>query len=237
MNHHQHREVPRLQEPLQQLSQLPPKNPYYEEDKPVIPHEDTRPKMVKDVPGILVPRFNTLYDSAGSTQGWRYMADAFVHGSIATSVNSTVTTPVQLANSPNWKLQQWPGAVQLFLVVRFFGIVPGTVPTANAGMECLFIDNFGNTIPLGEVLSQTGGNLGQDVILPTALTDPGNPTLGTLSVTLANVASANSTYLWSMGFSAGYMLPSRYGYEVLEEHEYYQIENKFHKKEKHHGHS
>lgn len=219
---------------LKQLSVLPPKNPY--EDVPTEPMHaiDVRPKMIKPLEKIITPRYNTLYDSLGSTQGWKYMADGLARGTITTTVNATVTVPVTLSAIPNWKLTQWPGAVQMYLAIRFFGIVPTALPTANAGMEVLFIDQFGNLAPLGELLSQAGGNSNYDTILPSPITDPGSTQVGTLSIGLVNVPSSSGTYLWSIGFSALYLLPARYGYEVLTEHEYADAQYEL-KKEKGHA--
>ncbi len=233
------RETPRIAgATIKQQSELPPKNAYAEELKGhETPHIDPRPKMHKPLDGILVPRFNTLYDSIRSTQGWRYMADASAFGAITTAAGASTSVPVNLTNNPNWKLEQWPGAVQVYLAIRFFGIAPQAVPTANGGMECIFTDQFGNVAPLGEYLSQSGGNSNYDVILPTSITDPGNQTVGTLTVNQANVASSGGTFNWSIGFCAVYMLPSRYGYEIIEDVEYEQIDNKVHQKGKKHGHS
>lgn len=225
------REPPRLREPLKQLSQLPPPNPYQKEvDTTPLAPVDTRPRLVKPIEHVLVPKFNQLYDSLRSTQGWRYMADGLASGTISTTVNTTVTTPVNLSKSPNWRLEQWPGGVQVYLAVRFFGIAPQTIPTANAGIEVLFIDQFGNIAPLGEFLGATGGNSSYDTILPTPITDPGNTNVGTLSVSLANVATSNAVYNWSIGFSAVYLLPARYGYEMIEDQEWTDTQHK----DKHH---
>lgn len=176
----------------------------------------------------LVPKLNTLYDTLRTPNAWRYMADAFAHGTIATTVNSTVSANVTLQKTPLIRLSQWPNAVSAHLVVRFFGIVPQGLPTTQAGMECIFYDNAGNGVPLGELLSQAGGNSVYDHVLPTPFTDSQSsgspvgqepagaegPTVGTLQVTLPNVATSNGTYFFSMSFSIAYLLPSSYAYEL-----------------------
>lgn len=175
----------------------------------------------------LVPKLNILYDTLRTPNAWRYMADAFAHGTIATTVNATVTANVTLQKTPLIRLSQWPNAVSAHLVVRFFGIVPQGLPTTNAGMECIFFDNAGNGIPLGELLSQSGGNSVYDHVLPTPFTDSQSsgspslepagaegPTVGTLQVTLPNVATSNGTYFFSMSFSIAYLLPSSHAYEL-----------------------
>lgn len=229
------RQPPRLQVPLKQLSELPPKNPGGEQLTHNPPGVDPRPKMIKAIDQVLVPRFNTLYDSLRTTQGWRYMADGLARGTITTVAGQPVQVPVTLDHDPKWRLEMWPGAVQVFLAIRFFGIVPQALPTVNAGMECIFIDQFGNYAPLGEVLCQSGGNSNYDVILPTPITDPSNQAVGSLVVTQSNIANSNGTHNWSIGFSALYMLPSRYGYEILEDEEYEQIDHHIRRK-KHHDH-
>lgn len=176
----------------------------------------------------LVPKFNTLYDTLRTPNAWRYMADAFAHGTISTTVNATVTANVTLQKIPLIRLSEWPNAISAHLVVRFFGIAPQAVPTTQAGMECIFYDNAGNGIPLGELLSQSGGNSVYDHIIPTPFTDsqssgspvglepagPEGPTVGILQVTLPNVATSNGTYFFSMSFSIAYLLASKYAYEL-----------------------
>lgn len=219
------RQPPRLTMPIRKQSELPPKNVYEQETAhlPVVEPVDHRPKLIKPLEQVLTPRYNQLYDTLRSTQGWKYVSDGLAHGTISTSVNGTVTTPVTLSNVPQWRLEQWPGAVQVYLAIRFFGIVPQSIPTANAGMEILYIDQSGITAPLGEFLAATGGNSSYDTIIPNPVTDPGNTGVGTLSISLANVANSNATYYWSIGFSAIYLLPARYGYERLDQEEYENI--------------
>lgn len=172
--------------------------------------------LVKQKIPLLLPQFNKLYDSLRSADAWRFVSDNYASGTISTSVNSTVQVTVKLANTPLWRLEQWPGAVHLYLMLRFFGIAPQSVPTANAGMECMFIDNSGGTTPLGEFLSQTGGNGLPFALLNAPITDPSNTSVGVLSVALANVASSNGTYNYSFGFSAVYVVPARDGYQIYE---------------------
>lgn len=229
------RNVPRLAEPLKQLSELPPENPYQPKKINYPTEADIRPRFYKPIEHVLVPRYNQLYDSLRSTQGWRYMADAMAKGTITTTPGATALADVTLASNPQFRLEQWPGAVQVFLAIRFFGIVPAAVPTANGGMEVIYIDKSGNQAPLGEYLSQAGGNSNYDVIMPMAITDPGTTALGTLSVTQANVASSGGTFQWSIGFSAIYMLPARYGYEMIEDESYESLDG-HHSKEKKHAH-
>lgn len=178
----------------------------------------------------LVPRLNILYDTLRTPNAWRYMADAFAHGSISTTVNQTVAAPVTLQKQPLLRLSEWPNAISAHLVIRFFGIVPQAIPTSQAGMEVLFTDNAGNTIPLGEFLSQSGGNSVYDHVMTNPLTDTfgssspqlepagaEGPTVGVLTVQLPNVATSNGTYFFSMSFSIAYLLPSVEGYTFTED--------------------
>jgi len=206
----------------------PPPSEYAQEaqDREIPEPEDIRPVLIKQPENVLVPRFNTYYDTTRTKDGWRFLADNSAQGSITTVVNSTVSVLVELLNNPVYRLDQWPGAVQLYLAIRTFGIVPSAVPTANGGMRVTFVDQFGNRLPLLSMLSQTAQNIVVRSILPTPITDVGNVTVGTLEVQLSNVATSDGTYLWNIGFSAVYLLPSRYGYEMLSSEQWSGGENK-----------
>lgn len=175
----------------------------------------------------LVPKFNILYDSLRTPNAWRYMADAAAKGTITTVQNGTAQVPVTLLKQPLLRLSQWPNAVQVHLVIRFFGLVPQGIPTGNGTNEVFFFDNAGIPVPLGEFLAQSGGNSVYDHILPTPVTDSlssgspatattGNegPSVGFLSVFASNTAGISQVYNWSMSFSLAYLLPSSYAYEL-----------------------
>lgn len=199
----------------------------------------------------LFPKLNILYDTLRTPNGWRYMADAAARGTITTVVNATATTPVVLIKQPLIRVNQWPNAVQVHLVVRFFGIAPQVVPTANAGLEAIFYDNFGNIVPLGEFLSQTSFGSVYDHILPTPVTDSlssgspqlepaGNegPIVGQLSVFNSNLASSSGTFNWSMSFSLAYLLPSAAAYELRPEQPSQPVEeDRLHLSERGHNHA
>ncbi len=178
----------------------------------------------------LVPRLNSLYDSLRTPQAWRYMADAAAKGTLTTVLASTVSSNVVLLTPPNLRMEQWPNGVQVHLVIRFFGIMPQNNPSVQAGMECIFFDNGGNAVPLGEFLSQSGGNSIYDHIMPTPITDtggsssasgaqPNGPQVGILQVTVpSNTSGATQVYSWSMSFSFAYLLPSIQAYDLREEY-------------------
>jgi len=199
----------------------------------------------------LFPKLNILYDTLRTPNGWRYMADAAAKGTITTTVNAIVQVPVVLLKQPLLRLSQWPNAVQVHLVVRFFGMAPQTVPTANAGLEAIFYDNFGNIVPLGEFLSQTAFGSVYDHILPTPVTDSlssgspsqepaGNegPQVGYLAVFNSNLASSSGTFNWSMSFSLAYLLPSAAAYELRPEQPSQPVEeDRLHLSERGHNHA
>lgn len=187
----------------------------------VHPHPSSgHPHMMKpDVP-ILVPNYNKLYDSFRSTQGWRYAADGEAEGTVTTVAGSAVLSAVALnlpanTQSPNWRLEQWPGGVQLFLVVRYFSMGPQTATFATQGaINVVFLDQFGNLAPLGIAPNNGFFQNGNTAVLPGPITDSGQQkNLGNLSFTL-NSGATVGTYAWQLGFSVAYLLPAMKGYEV-----------------------
>lgn len=98
-------------------------NPWREEaDNPQA--VDTRLHMLKEDRPILTPRYNTIYDTMRSNQAWRYTSDNFATGSLSVNPGATTITPVTLAQKINTRISQWPGAIQMFLYLRSFSIVP-----------------------------------------------------------------------------------------------------------------
>ena len=163
---------------------------------------------------LLVPTFNELYDSLRTTKAWRYLSDNYASGTIATTAGSAVLTAVSLGTTAKqYRLSQWPDGIQVYLAIRFFGIAPQVVPATVGNIECLFIDNSGNTTPLGEFMSNSGGNLHPTAIIPKSITDPGETSVGKLSVQLSS-SSSTATYNWSFGFSYVYLLPAEKGFKI-----------------------
>jgi hypothetical protein len=106
---------------------IPPPEPKEEVKEQLIhpvPHQDTRPHMVRPAKEIHEPHFNELYDSLRTKQAWRYAADLSVHGSVTSNIGSVVSTAITLPQAPNFLLKQWPMGTQLYLVIRSFGIAP-----------------------------------------------------------------------------------------------------------------
>jgi hypothetical protein len=172
----------------------------------------------QDIP-ILIPRYNVLYDSFRTKQGWRYAADYYANGTVTTVAGSAVLVDVDLTlptntQSPNWRLEQWPGGTQVFLCIRFFSVGPQTASLATAGeIDVLFYDDFGNIAPLGVVPNNGFYNNNNDTIMPTPLTDSGAANVGVLSFTL-NSGATVGTYSWQMAFAAAYMLPAMKAYDL-----------------------
>lgn len=176
--------------------------------------QDTRLHQVKPNHPITAPVYNELYDSLRTTRAWRYMADAFANGTITPTAGSTVTAKIT-ATVPGGilRLSQWPDGVQAYFVVHSFGIAPQAAPVTGGALEVLLIDPGGYTIPIGDFWSATGGNSGQDIILPNPITDPGKLDLGLLSIQLQPGGASAVTYNWSMGLGIVYLLPNIKGYK------------------------
>lgn len=170
--------------------------------------------MVKTDNPILVPRYNVLYDSFSSKQAWNMTADGYVNGSLTTVANSTVSAAVALSSDPKWRLEQWPGGVQLYPVLRWFSVccITATLVT-EGGIRATFTDTAGNVIPLGCFRSLENVNIIHTTILPTSITDPGRQTLGTIDFFLSSGATV-ADYMWQLGFSAAYLLPAMKGYDI-----------------------
>lgn len=176
---------------------------------------DTRPHAQKQNKPITVPLYSELYDSFGTVRGWRYIADAFAHGTITPTAGATALTNVTLTLPKPLRLSQWPDGVQAYLCIHSFGIAPQAAPATGGAIELLYIDQSGYTAPLGNFQSSAGGNSGQDILIPSPLTDPGqnNLTIGQLSIQLQPGAGSPVTYNWSMGLGIAYLLPNIKGYK------------------------
>lgn len=167
---------------------------------------------------FMLPALNELYDTLGSTKAWRYSNDAYAVGTITTVANNTVTVPVQLVVNAPWKQNIWPGAVQIYPVLHFFSICPqGAIATAGA-ITALYIDNSGITVPLGAFVSSGSYTNTNDVLIPSAITDTGQTTLGLLQITLTGTTPSVGTYSWQLAIGAAYLLPAKKGYSLQEVH-------------------
>lgn len=193
---------------------LDTQEPYDEQLREAWHKHDTRPVAMKQRAPILLPRLNLLYGTGRSEGDWRYFVDNYALGTLTTSANATVTTAIKLTNPPNWRLEQWPEAVHLYLCIRKFSLAAQSAITTVGAVDCQFNDQFGNIIPLGDFVSSANINEDINVIIPTPITDPGNTAVGNLLVALNGTTPTTSVYNYQMGFSAVYLLPSLEGYNV-----------------------
>lgn len=196
-------------------------------EKLVTPHDVTHEHILvahKAIPHrAREPRYNKLYGSNGVEGAWRYIIDFQVNGSTFLSSSAQTNIPIKLTSAPNWKLQQWPGAVQLFLCIRMVSIAGETFPATITNFGLFFTDAVGgNTIPLGEINTTNGTTSFFDLLIPTPITDPSNLNLGTLYTSVAG--NIGTTYDWQMAFSGAYLLPELNPYDnqiVEEEHHHH----------------
>lgn len=183
--------------------------------------QDQRPLQVKHPQLIRHVDFNRMYGTQQTVDGWRYVVDNFAKGTLTTSAGATVSTTITFALTPTWRLEQFPGATQLFFCIRQFALTaqaPGTLTTVGA-LDIVFQDTVGGQqIPLGDVASNVSLNLDLDRLIPTPITDPSNPTVGNLLVGLT-AAATTGTYNWQLSFSGAYLLPNLRGYSREERYE------------------
>lgn len=211
-----HKGIPFIPKPMRK------EKPVVEELVDETPHplqKVERPAMYKqDIP-ILVPEYNTLYGPLRTKDGWRFSAAGYANGTVTTIAGSTVLSSVSLSlpantQSPNWRLEQWPGGVQLYLVIRMFSMGPQTASFITQGeIDVLYISRDGNTVPLGIIPNNGFTKYSDYTIIPGAWTDSGDQAnLGNLSFTL-NSGATTGTYSWQIGLGAAYLLPAINAYK------------------------
>lgn len=169
--------------------------------------------MLKQDTPIREPRYNKLYDGIRSQHAIEFFADYYANGTITTIAATQVLGTVNLTlpsgtQSPNWRLEQWPGGTQLFLMIRWFSLGPQTASFATQGeIDTLFISRYGAPVPLGVLPNNAFTNLRMMALIPTPYTDSGDQAgLGQLSVTL-NSGATVGTYSYQIGLTAVYMIP------------------------------
>jgi hypothetical protein len=196
-------------------------NPYTE--TPVTPENfppvhDDRPRAHKPkLEKALEPQLNRIYDSLRTTQAWRYTSDNLATGVITTIANTQVAAPCTLLVPLDVRLSRWPGAVQMYLVLRSFSMAPQTATIATVEvLDCLYQDTVGGQlVALGDFLNNSSINVSPQVLIPTPITDPGVKTVGNLLITLAT-GGTPGTYNFQVGYSYAYLLPEIHGYEQVE---------------------
>jgi hypothetical protein len=175
--------------------------------------------LKQDIP-VMVPNYNQFYDTLRTKQGWQFSADGYANGTVTTVAGTTVISPVVLTlpsntQSPNWRLQQWPGGTLLYLFIRSFSMGPQTAVLATQGeIDVVFVDQFGNSAPLGVVPNNAFFNDLPGILLPSPITDTGQQDeLGDINFTL-NAGATVGVYSWQIGFSCAYLLPALKGYNL-----------------------
>jgi hypothetical protein len=183
---------------------------------PVTPR-DTRLKMVKKKEHFVVPNYNVLYDSLGTTEAWENSGDAYASGSITTVANGNAVSPVNISGKMvvPFKTNMWPGAVQVYVCIRSFAVAPRALPTNLGSVAFYYLDSTGISVPLGIGMSNTAFSSTPSVLIPSPLTDmPSNGVIGNIQATLTGTTPDTGTLDWQIGISFAYLLPAKKGYEV-----------------------
>ncbi len=184
------------------------------------PHgHDARPEVIKPFDNVPRPQLNRLYGSLRTEEGWKDVVDNFAKGTLTTIAATLVQAPVTLGlTASETRLLRWPGAVQLYLVIRSFGMAPTTATFTTAGSIDLYYQDLigGQTIPLGCLPNNDEINLPNiNLLIPTPITDAGalaNP-IANIQATPTSGATVG-TYIWQIAFSYAYLLPTTKPYEV-----------------------
>lgn len=161
-------------------------------------------------PGPIVPNFNKAYSTLRDHDSlWRYMSDDVVTVTLTPNAGATAQTAVSpTANGGNFKLRtsQYPGAIQVHLVVRTFAMAP-QASTATGAIEFRLNTAFGDVIPLGVyVATQTAPITMLQAIGPTPIADAGIPNYGNLIAISQGLATPVAVTV-QLGFSFLYLLP------------------------------
>lgn len=205
---------PAIPPPVQRASPLAPtEGETYQQDLLArVQQGDPRLRVKRPKELISDVQVNDLYGTTRSKGEWRYLIDNYAKGTITTIAGQTVSVAIALAVPPHFFLSRWPGAIALYFCIRQFSISPQTATFATAGaLDIVFQDQAGNIIPLGDTLNSSIVNMGLVSLIPTAITDPDNQSIGNLQVALT-AAATTGTYNYQLAFSAAYLLPSLKGY-------------------------
>jgi hypothetical protein len=180
-------------------------------------HKDVRPQVVKPFAQVMHPQLNRMYGSLRVDDGWQYVIDNYANGGLTTVAAAQVTANVTLAQAlPELRLERWPGAVSLYLVIRSFAMALSTATLATLGsLDVYYQDTIGGqTVPLGSIVSTDEINaVNCNYLIPTPITDPGITTVGKIGVTLSSGATVG-TYIFQIAFSYAYLLPTTKPYDV-----------------------
>lgn len=146
---------------------------------------------------------------------WRYLIDNYANGTVTSVAASQVSTKISLGvTMPDIRVNNWPGAIQMYLCIVSFSLSPQTASFATLGtLDCYFQDSGGQFIPLGDFLNNQSINMGLTILLPTPIQDSGIQNVGELYVTL-NSGATVGTYNYQFGFSYAYLLPQENPYKL-----------------------
>lgn len=185
-----------------------------------------RQKMIKPYEHVPNAHLNRMYGTLRVADSWIYTIDTYAKGSLttvsATLVQSSATVTPTL---PETRLSRWPGAVSMYMAIRSFSFAPSTASFATLGSIDLYYQDAigGATIPLGSAINSNGIALVDlAYLIPTPITDPGllSNVIGQVQATLSSGATVG-TYVWQIGFSFAYLLPTNKPYDVQHIEELY----------------
>lgn len=180
---------------------------------------DVRPEVVKPYENVSVPRFNQLYGTLRTENGWQWLVDNYANGTFTTIAATLVLTNVSLAlTQQEIRLSRWPGAVNMYLCIRSFSVAPSTASFTTLGSLDLYYQDLlgGQIIPLGTIYNNDELNLNNvNILIPTPITDAGMlaTNVGQIRATLSTGATVGN-YTWQIAFSYAYLLPTMKPYEV-----------------------
>lgn len=168
----------------------------------------------------LVPDLNTLYDSQRTPNAWRYTADLslIVQGSVIAAGQNIIALTMPTGQSPRWRLEQWPNAVQLYYVVNGYGFSQrASVATAGTVIH-QFQPLNGPAVCIAMSQTNTPGvDFVGDVLVPFVISDSDNPNIGNLIITLSAGATSITSDLF-INIAGAYLLPSYMAYKLREEY-------------------
>lgn len=191
-----------------------------------VPHHDPRPKVIKPFDNVMVPHLNKMYGSLRTEDGWTHLVDNYAKGGLTTVQGTLVQSAVTLAlSNPETRLSRWPGGTSMYLAIRMFSLAPTTATFATAGSLDLYYQDIigGQVVPLGSIINnQINSVEDMAVLIPTPITDPGALAnqIGNIQATLS-AAGTVGTYIWQIGFSYAYLLPTVKPYEIQHVEEMY----------------
>ena len=169
---------------------------------------------------IALPRFNRMYDNLRSDNSLLDFSDFEASGSIVTVAGAlTLSSAIGFPSGQfiPLRLEQWPGAVQCYLGITYFGVASqSAAPTTVGNLQCYFVDYAGVKTPMLNIMSNAAGSNGSDIIIRTSIVDPNPPSLGNVGVTLNPGGATVVTVNFDIRFSFVYLLPTEYAHDIID---------------------